>query len=123
MLRLAVGNEHRREHLTKRRIAATPSEFDELEHRVGFIDVPWRWIAFHPATREGAVKDEVAYALGMTRGIGDRQTASLTAAKKNEMLEPGGVHHRFEVAQAAVESKAFHVSIGKAAAAAIVPCQ
>ena len=70
--------------------------------------------------RERAEQHEVADALGMARGVGDRDRAALRDAEQREPVELGGVDDGLEIRDQDVERGVGRVAVRQAAAARVV---
>src|SRR5580698_1647629 len=120
LLRLAVGDKHRRIDLAERRIVAPPAELDKFEHGLGFVDILLRWVALELAPHISAIQNKVTYALRMTGSISDRHRSSLAATKKNESLQVCSFDDGLQVGNKIVERQAFGILIGETAAPTVI---
>jgi len=104
----------------KGRVLLAPAELGQLDQHLGFFALRRRRVALQATAREAAVQDQVADALGVTHGVGDRDRCALRDAEQRKALEPGGIDHRLEVGDPGVERERGDGPVRQAAAARIV---
>jgi hypothetical protein len=118
-----LREELRREHLQECWIALAPTELDELDHRLGGLDMLRGRATTQGPAREGATQHEMADAFGMARGVHDRNRAALRHAEKREPVEPGPVDDAFQVCDQTVDRDGVRFTVGQTAAARVVAQQ
>ena len=78
-------------------------------------------ITHEPAAGVGRVQDQAGDALGVARGVHDREGPALRDTEEVELREPGGVDHGLQVPHPRLERDVLDIPIREAAAALVVP--
>ena len=115
-----VGKQQVGEQLQVGGVVLSPPELDHLDLRLdGGAPLGGR-VAAQRAARERPQQHQVADALGVPNGVGDRDRAPLRRAEQRELVELGGVDDRLEIADEHVERGVGRVVIRQAAPARVV---
>src|SRR5205814_8584550 len=98
LLGRATGNELGGKELTEGRVLLAPAELGELVHRLGFFALPRIGATPQAATGVSTMDDEVTHALRVANCVRHCDRRALGDAEQRETIDPGGLDHRFEVA-------------------------
>ena len=82
-------------------------------------DLPGREPAGHVTSRLTPEQDQMRHDAGILRSELDRTHGARSARKQNELLEPRGFDHRFQVLDVLLERERYAFAIGEAAAAPV----
>jgi hypothetical protein len=85
------------------RVWLSPPDSDHLNSSGCQRQLFWCGRPFAPTLREGAEKDKVTDALGVTNGVRDRDRAALGNSEQREPVEPGCVDDGFQITHPCLE--------------------
>ena len=106
-----LGKELGDEYLPVGRVVPAPGQPCHLDAGFGQLQVLAGLRPFAPTPRESAEQHQVAHALGVAHGIGDRHGRTLGGPEQREPVESSGIHHYFEVFDPGFEREAGHLPV------------
>jgi hypothetical protein len=113
-----VRQQPAREDLAERCVVLPPADARERDAR-GVLLAPRR-PAPQPAAHVGAAEDDLLDALGVTARILDGDGPALREREQRELIQAGGVDHRFQVGHERVQVELARIGIRQPAAALVV---